>query len=167
MRLVSAFWIIIAIFVLLPARAGGIVFLNVQWNEDTEEWEAMPLVLEGDGLSLNRDYQNAYGNQMDLPPGPPFIITEGIIIRNTYDEHDEVDDWGSLGISTVGEGDEPFTLEFHPPDMGGDYSVVTVEGNLLLELVPRAANPSDKEAPLIHFVEIIRQQDRALAMKDG
>jgi len=118
---------------LLPIHAWGIVFLNVQWNEDTEEWEAMPLVLEGEGLSLNRDYQNAYGYQMDLPPGPPFIINDGIIIRNTYDEHDEVDDWGSLSVTTVGEGNEPFTLEFRPPDMGGDYSVVTVEDNLHIE----------------------------------
>jgi hypothetical protein len=133
MRRVSVIWIIIVLLVLLTVHSSGIVFLNVQWNEDTEEWEAMPLILEGEGLSLNRSYQNAYGYTMGLPEGPPFIITEGIIIRNTYDEHDEVDDWGNLSISTIGEGDKPFTLEFRPPDMGGDYSVVTVEGNLHIE----------------------------------
>jgi len=48
-----------------------------------------------------------------------------------------------------------------------EFKDVAVKGNLLLELVPKAATPSEKEAPLIHFVEIIRQQDRALAMNDG
>jgi hypothetical protein len=133
MRRVILQWIIITALILAPATARCLVFLNMQWNEDTEEWEAMPLVMTGEGLSLNRNYQNAYGYMMDLPEGPPFIITEGIIIRNTYNEHDEVDDWGNLSVMAYGGGDKPFTLEFHPPDGGGAYSVLSFEGNVHIE----------------------------------
>ncbi|MBN1163376.1 MAG: hypothetical protein JXB45_02245, partial [Candidatus Krumholzibacteriota bacterium] len=131
---IPARWIFISLLLLLPARAEGIVMLNVQWNEHREEWETRPLILEGEGLSLNRDYQNAYGYEMDLPPGPPFVITDDILIYNIVDD-DYVTDWGSLSVTTTGEGTDPFVLQFNPsqgPSPGPNTGVM-VRGHLSIE----------------------------------
>ena len=131
MRRVLFCCIVITGLIILPARVLGIVFLNIQWNEDREEWETRRLYLEGEGLSLNRSYQNAYGRHMSLPEGPPFIITEDIIVENTYDEYNEVDDWGSLTVTTAGEGTAPFTLEFRPSRWRGRSINVKCHGACL------------------------------------
>ena len=134
MRRVSVLWIIVAMLLLLPIHARSIVLLNVQWNDDREEWETRPLILEGEGLSLHRDYQNAYGYAMDLPPGPPFVITDDILIYNIVDD-DIVTDWGSLTVTTVGEGTDPFVLQFNPsqgPSPGPNTGVM-VRGHLSIE----------------------------------
>jgi len=48
-----------------------------------------------------------------------------------------------------------------------EFRDVTVQDNVVLELVPNTATPGETEAPLIHFVEVIRQEDVSLAKSDG
>jgi outer membrane protein assembly factor BamB len=48
-----------------------------------------------------------------------------------------------------------------------EFPGVAVDGNLLLEFVPQAATPDQTQAPLINFVEIIRQDKLSLARQDG
>lgn len=110
--------IILLFSIILFISCGSVraeVYLNKQWNEDLKEWETVSLVLRGTGLSINRDYQNAYGIFMELDPGPPFIIERDIVISNILDEDGRVIDWGSFYVRTDGAGSLPFELIFLPP----------------------------------------------------
>ena len=53
------------------------VYVNMQWDEPTKTFKVKPLVLEG-GVYFDRGYQNAYGEYLDLEPGPPFILQSSI-----------------------------------------------------------------------------------------
>lgn len=48
-----------------------------------------------------------------------------------------------------------------------EFQGVTVDGDLLLELVPKATTPDETQAPLISFVEIIEQDKSQPARHDG
>jgi hypothetical protein len=89
---------------LLWSPVNAEVFLNRQWDDEREEWYTGTLLLEGEGLSIDRSYQNAYGLYNDLPPGPPFYIEAPIHVRHLFDEDWYVEDWGSFSINTNGEG---------------------------------------------------------------
>ncbi|MBU8923041.1 MAG: right-handed parallel beta-helix repeat-containing protein [Bacteroidales bacterium] len=91
------------------------VYLNRQWDEDLEDWVTAALSLYGRGVSIDRDYQNAYGLFMDLDPGPPFIIERDIAVTNILGEDDRVIDFGSFYVRTDGAGSVPFELIFMPP----------------------------------------------------
>ena len=99
MKYIFRLVIVICLVAISFGRAFPIVYLNKQWDEQKEEWYTGPLEITGTGLSINREYQNAYGVYMDLPPGPPFIVERLIIIENTYDPvTGEIDDWGKQAL---------------------------------------------------------------------
>ena len=69
--------LILATLVALPQNAQGEVYVNMQWDESTSSFKVKPLTLEG-GVYFDRGYQNAYGEYLDLDPGPPFIVQSSI-----------------------------------------------------------------------------------------
>jgi hypothetical protein len=114
MKGIRSFLALLCVLIIAHGSSRATVYLNWQWDEEHEAWYCASLVLQGTGLSLDREYQNAYGMEMGLPPGPPFIIEYDIIIENIYDAERNVESWGSLVITTTGEGTGPFILQFSP-----------------------------------------------------
>jgi len=99
MKLLRYLFIAIAVFIVSDASpAIAEVYLNRQWDTLYQDWRIEALKLIGEGVTLNCDYQNAYGNANKLKPGPPFIIEAGIIIDNIYDDSLNVVEWGGLTI---------------------------------------------------------------------
>jgi len=114
---------------LMFSSALGEVYLNRQWDEQDEEWYTGTLFLEGKGLSINREYQNAFGLAMELEPGPPFYIEAPIAISNLYDEEHRVTDWGGFSISSEGSGGDPsFEVIFISSDPTDNR--ISTSGNL-------------------------------------
>jgi hypothetical protein len=48
-----------------------------------------------------------------------------------------------------------------------EFPDVAIDGDLLLEFVPREPAPDPTQAPLVNFVEILRQDELARARQDG
>jgi len=123
--------IIILLFFLLiyPGSGFAIVYVNRQWDDWRKQWRTFGLTIEGETVTWNRDYQNAYGEAHDLPPGPPFIIESGILVTNVYDAEWNVLRYGSLTINTEGAGQDAFHLEFTlpPPNIA---RIIETEGHL-------------------------------------
>lgn len=112
-RFVAALLIATLIGSASPDRADALVYVNRQWDDDIEEWVVRPLYVTGGSYAIDRDFQNAYGEFMDLDPGPPIIFEAGVYVENVYDENDDVVEGGFFSISTWGEGGEPdFDLVF-------------------------------------------------------
>jgi hypothetical protein len=106
MRLAKVILTAAAVLLFTVVHARAIVYLNRQWNDLHKEWMISTLMVEGVNITLNREYQNAYGEAHELPPGPPFIVEANILVDNLYNEDFDVTSWGSLTITTDGMGGE-------------------------------------------------------------
>ena len=51
--------------------------VNMLWDEPTQDYKVQVLSLDG-GVTFDRGYQNAYGEEMGYDPGPPFIVQASI-----------------------------------------------------------------------------------------
>jgi len=102
--------------VILKESLRAEVFVNMLWDETIEDFKVKTLILEGTGQTWDRDFQNAYGEYMNLDPGPPFIIQCNVLIENIHDEDGNVTDWGSLNIESGGEILDPFEIIFAPDE---------------------------------------------------
>jgi len=115
MKYLSMILLFSLILLINGGSARAEVYLNKQWDDDLEDWVTTALSLDGRGMSIDRDFQNAYGYFMELDPGPPFIIERDIVITNVLGEDGRVIDWGSFYVRTDGAGSVPFELIFLPP----------------------------------------------------
>ena len=48
-----------------------------------------------------------------------------------------------------------------------EFKDIAIDGDLLLELVPKAATPDKAEAPILNCVEILQQEKPPLARHDS
>jgi hypothetical protein len=51
----------------------ALVYVNMLYDEQSSTFYLGDLVVEGQTLCFDRDYQNLYGEVNGLDPGPPFI----------------------------------------------------------------------------------------------
>ena len=137
MRYLSGILLFSLILIISISSVRAEVYLNKQWDEHLEDWVTSALSLEGRGLSIDREYQNAYGYFMELDPGPPFIIERDIVITNVMDEDERVIDWGSFYVRTDGAGSVPFELIFLPPT--SEPLMIRTSGHLYV-----TGTPSDR-----------------------
>ncbi|MBD3403081.1 T9SS type A sorting domain-containing protein [candidate division GN15 bacterium] len=79
LRALAAAFLVIAV---LSPVASAEVYLNMQWDDQSGGFRLKPLVLDG-GAYYDRDYQNAYGEYLELDPGPPYIIQSSISATGT------------------------------------------------------------------------------------
>ena len=119
-------WVVLIVF-LSASPAYPLVYVNVQWDEQQQEWVVKPLDLTGSGLLLDANYQNAYGDYLNLPPGPPFIIQSQITVHPTFHPDGHVDKWGTLQVDASG-ADTTFELIFQPDPSTGDAAGIIVNG---------------------------------------
>ena len=126
MRRVMVLFVLACVVILHSSPARAIVYLNRIWDEQSEDFVVGYLVIEGEGLTLDRTYQNAYGAYYGFPPGPPFILERSIYVKNTYlNEDHEVDKWGSLTINSGGLMGDPFEIYFNIPEDLVDVEILT------------------------------------------
>jgi hypothetical protein len=125
MRLVVKVVFVLAAVVLMAESGLGVVYLNRVLIEcDPLTYKVEPLHLYGEALSLNRGYQNEYGDCVGDPPGPPFIIEYGVTIENVYNSDGTVLHWGSLNIDNSWGGGDPFVIKI-------GYGGLAVNGDLI------------------------------------
>ncbi len=74
--------LIVAVLLILGSAIRAEVYVNILWDEPTSSFKVMPLVLDG-GVTFNRGYQNAYGEEMGYDPGPPFHIQSSILATSS------------------------------------------------------------------------------------
>lgn len=111
--------IILYVLCFLAPLSRAKVYVNRLWDEDYKEFRTKSFYREGESVMFNRGYQNAYGEENDLEPGPPFIIEHNVTLRNTYDSDGNVDQFGILKFESggaAGLGNEPFVITCIPPD---------------------------------------------------
>ncbi|MFH1699431.1 MAG: right-handed parallel beta-helix repeat-containing protein [Candidatus Zixiibacteriota bacterium] len=65
------------IVTLCPTVTQAEVYVNMLWDEHTQSYRVSSLGGEG-SITFDRDYQNSYGEERDLDPGPPFIVQSSI-----------------------------------------------------------------------------------------
>ncbi len=131
-----AFIRLILLVTLLWATAPvmGEVYVNRQWDEAFQDFRVKPLSLEGTGLTLDRGFQNEYGDSMDLDPGPPFIFEAAVNIMSIRDGNGDVEAWSRLTIrNDQMSPDKPFQLVF-----GDEFDIYNevnfyVDGDLIME----------------------------------
>jgi hypothetical protein len=125
--------VVLVVFSLAPNTL-GIVYVNMQWDDNSNDFRIMALNLEGAGLTLDRGYQNAYGELNDLEPGPPFIFQAPVYIRSIRDSHGDVEEWSSLTIrNDQFDPSKPFRLVFaDDDDFSGEVSIF-IDGSLIVE----------------------------------
>jgi hypothetical protein len=129
MKPLRYFFVAVAVFVVgyaPPATAE--VYLNKQWDTTFNRFMVKSLDLIGESLTLDCEYQNAYGDSMGLSPGPPFYIEGAITIDNVYGANYNVVKWGGLTIDAQFACGQPFTVIVVNPDAN-----IIVNGNLLIE----------------------------------
>ena len=140
----------------------------------------MPYEVRGGGLTLDRDYQNAYGALHYLDPGPPFIIECPIIIQNIYDPEGNVDTWGSLTIRSGGVGiTNPFDIYISRQDEfdngwyidgfvnmeGSTIDPITINGEFGLHCAgPTDIGPDNINDHDISFSHVIFKENSHLGM---
>jgi hypothetical protein len=122
---------------MMASSSYGEVYVNMQWDEAMATFRVMPLNLEGESLTLDRFYQNAYGDINHLDPGPPFIFEEAVNILSIRDSNGDVvkDGWSSLTIRNDQlDLSNPFTLVFagNTYDVYGENSIY-IDGSLTVE----------------------------------
>ena len=125
---------IVFIFVLITGlffqnNVNAEVYVNMLWDDQLETFRVQPLMLDGTGVTLNRDYQNAYGTMLNLDPGPPFIIQSSIYANNINEPDGTVINWGSITIESGGIGFlEPFNIYLNPSP--GHETTIFCDGSL-------------------------------------
>ena len=133
-RLISLATVIV---ITMASSPYGEVYVNRQWDDATGGFKVMALNLEGESLTLDRFYQNAYGDTNQLKPGPPFIFEGPVNILSIRDSNGDVieNGWSSLKIRNDQlDPSHPFTLVFAGDiyDVYGENSIY-VDGFLDME----------------------------------
>ncbi len=73
----TIFFLFITI-ILCPTNTHGEVYVNMLWDDHYQSYR-VKVLSEDDGITFDRDYQNAYGAAHNLDPGPPFIVESSIL----------------------------------------------------------------------------------------
>jgi hypothetical protein len=107
----------------------GEVYVNMLWDEFYQEYRIKTISGEG-GITFDRGYQNSYGEELGLDPGPPFIIQAGILVNGAIsfelggfdpmnpfvvlvqmDEDHEGPISGGGGVNFIGTSLDPIRIE--------------------------------------------------------
>jgi hypothetical protein len=100
---------------LTPGLCDALVYLNVQWDNQTQRYVVANLDLSGGSLALDRGYQNEYGREACLCSGPPFVVQAGIQPLTVVDRSGRVFP-SSLTVEAKGTASDPCGLSVCPPE---------------------------------------------------
>ena len=97
---------------LMSSSGRGEVYVNMLPDTVYGGYSIQSLSANGGGFTFDRDYQNAYGEELHLDPGPPFYIQAPIVASATYNPDGTVNKFGSISFESGGIGflQEPFNI---------------------------------------------------------
>jgi len=140
---VARFLMVAAVFLFVTVSARAIVYVNMQFDEQRGDFYLGDLVVEGQNLVYNRDYQNFYGEYNGFPPGPPYVIQGSVRALNKYYPDGTLEARGTISFESGGLGlfSEPFNIYVSPEVgngwlegqggvsfVGSDLDPITLEG---------------------------------------
>ncbi|MBD3401458.1 hypothetical protein GF420_01075, partial [candidate division GN15 bacterium] len=107
------------------------VYVNRLWSDQHQDYRVQPLYLEGTSVTFSRDYQNAYGQELDLTPGPPFYVEDRIHAVNLEAVDSSQVDFGVITFQTaLVRHDEPFVVYVFPDIGAGHGGTIIGEGGV-------------------------------------